>query len=222
MLVSVHIPKTGGSSLRRSVLEPFFGDRLLLDYDDAPLSHDAAERNGKALAWEPSPDLLDRYDCVHGHFLATKYLSANVPCRFAVWFRDPEQRVLSRFHYGKRSETPGNIFAPEMTLQEFCEIDRFHNVYAKYLWNFDLERFDFIGITERYASGMEVFGRLFDIPGARRVAIANANPAKPAAAPYGVDDATRALIRRTNREDFEIYEAARAINRRLQCRYLGP
>ena len=98
MLVSVHIPKTGGSSLRRSVLEPFFGDRLLLDYHDAPLSRDAAERNRKALAWKPSPDLLDRYDCVHGHFLATKYLSAtpsSACCRASTTASGPRRRGTS-------------------------------------------------------------------------------------------------------------------------------
>ena len=95
-------PQTGGVSFRKSVLEPIFGNRLLSDYGDAPLSHDTADRIARAQSFEPSPELPERYDCVHGHFLALKYVSERVPCEFAVWFRDPAQRVVSRYLYGKR------------------------------------------------------------------------------------------------------------------------
>ena len=220
MIVSVHIPKTGGESFRRSILEPVFGDRLLRDYDDAPLSHDAADRIARAQDFEPSRDLPERYDCVHGHFLPVKYLSKGVPCEFAVWFRDPVQRVVSRFHHGKRSGR--GVVTPEMTLREFCEIERFQNTYAKYLWGFDLDRFDFVGITERYAASVEVFRRRFGLAGGDDAAVANANPDKAASQPYWIDEGLRAFIRRKNREDVEIYEAARSSNRRLQHEHLGP
>ena len=140
MIVSVHIPKTGGVSFRKSVLEPVFGNRLLSDYGDAPLSHDTANRNARAQSFEPSPELPERYDCVHGHFLALKYVSERVPCEFAVWFRDPAQRVVSRYLYGKRKG--GRTITPGMTIREFCEIERFQNTYAKFLWGFDFEGTD--------------------------------------------------------------------------------
>ena len=54
------------------------------------------------------------------------------------------------------NEGGGRTVTPEMTIWEFCEIERFQNTYAKYLWGFDFERFDFVGITENYASGVEV------------------------------------------------------------------
>lgn len=220
MIVSVHIPKTGGESFRRSILDPVFGDRLLRDYDDAPLSHDAADRIARAQDFEPSRDLPERYDCVHGHFLPIKYLSKEVSCEFAVWFRDPVQRVVSRFFHGKRRGGRG-IVTPEMTIWEFCEIERFQNTYAKYLWGFDLDRFDFVGITESYASSVEVFRRRFGLAGGDDAAIANANPDKAASEPYRIDAGLSELIRRKNREDLEIYEAACSHNRRLQHEFLG-
>ena len=219
MIVSVHIPKTGGESFRRSILEPVFGDRLLRDYDDAPLSHDAADRIARAEDFEPSRDLPERFDCVHGHFLPIKYLSKGVPCDFAVWFRDPVQRMVSRFFHGKRRG--GGIVTPEMTIREFCEIERFQNTYAKYLWGFDLDRFDFVGITESYASSVEVFRRRFGLTGGDEAAVANANPDKAPARPYRIDASLREFIVRKNREDMEIYDAARCGNRRLQREYLG-
>ncbi|MYF13010.1 MAG: hypothetical protein F4229_18890 [Gammaproteobacteria bacterium] len=127
MLVSIHIPKTGGTTLRESILKPALGDRLKMDYGDKPLATEVSVRNESALAFEPPPDLASRYDCVHGHFLATKYLSENFPCQFAVWFRDPVQRMVSRYFDGKR--TQGSLVTPDMSLAEFCEIEKFHNTY---------------------------------------------------------------------------------------------
>ena len=218
MIVSVHIPKTGGESFRRLILEPVFGDRLLGDYDDAPLSHDAADRIARAQAFEPSRDLPGRYDCVHGHFLAIKYVSRSVPCEFAVWFRDPVQRVVSRFFHGKRRGS--GVVIPEMTIWEFCEIERFQNTYAKYLWGFDLDRFDFVGITESYGNSVEVFRRRFGLSGGDDAAVVNANPNKAPSRPYRIDERLCDFIRRKNREDFGIYDAACRSNRRLQREYL--
>ena len=157
MLVSVHIPKTGGITFLRTVLEPTFGDRILLDYEDKPLAHDAAERNAHAHRFLPGDDLLARYDCVHGHFLAVKYANAATPCEFACWLRDPVERVLSRFFYAQRGNGP----VKGMTFTDFLSLDRYHNVYAKYLWSFDIERFDFVGITEDYERSLDVFHRRF-------------------------------------------------------------
>jgi hypothetical protein len=82
--VSVHIPKTSGTTPLKAVLEPGYGKRPLRDYVDKPLSRPIAERNAHAL-----------------------------------------------------------------TLEEFYELEQFHNLYAKYLWSFDLDEFGFVGITSR-------------------------------------------------------------------------
>ena len=217
MLVSVHLPKTGGSSFRRSVLEPAYGNRLLLDYEDRPLSHPASGRNRRAKTFQPSDELVARYDCVHGHFLATKYLCEKTPCEFAAWFRDPVQRVVSRFFYGKRKGR-GEV-SEDMTLEEFCELSKFHNLYAKYLWEFDIEQFDFVGITEYYASSVELFLRRFGLQRYTDV-ISHANPSKAVGTPYVIDPQVRELIVRTNQEDMDIYERAQSRFCRLRKKWL--
>ena len=103
---------------------------------------------------------------------------------------------------------------------EFCEIERFQNTYAKFLWGFDFERFDFVGITEDYASSVELFRRRFGLSGGDEAAIMNANLDKPLGQPYEIDEGLREFIRRRNREDFEIYDAACRRNRRLRHDYL--
>ena len=219
MLVSIHIPKTGGTAFRRSALEPTYGNRLLLDYADAPLSKKSDESNRLALAYEPPANLRDLYDCVHGHFIATKYVSKNLSCQFAVWFRDPEQRLLSRYFYAKRSGK--GMVGSDMSVEEFLEIDKFQNTYASYLWNFDIHKFDFIGIVEHYTTSLSIFRKRFGLPASNFFSrLNNANPDKSEAEPYVVAARLRTLIRRTNREDFEIYEAALSIHERLKNRYL--
>ncbi len=193
-----------GVSFRSTVLEPAFGDRLLYDYADRPIATGRAERNAHAAAYVPSDDLLARYDCVHGHFPATKYVCDKAPCEFSVWLRHPVQRVASRFFYGKRT---GDEATKDLTFSQFCRLERFHNLYAQYLWNFDVERFDFVGVIEDYARSMAVFCRRFgisqEITGA---AASDVNPDKNARQTYDVAPVLREFIERTNAQDLEIYE----------------
>ena len=205
LLISVHIPKTGGVTFRTAVLAPAFGDRLLLDYDDHPLANESSARNARAQAFVPDDELLSRYDCIHGHFLAAKY--AGTPgCEFAVWLRDPVQRYISRYHYGQRE---GGMAG--MTFTEFCQIERYHNTYASYLWRFDIDRFDFVGITEEYARSLDIFRRRFGIPQTSGAAY-NANPQKDVTQEYDVPPATRRLIERNNEQDLEIYARGKLLS----------
>ena len=218
MLVSVHMPKTGGTAFRRNVLEPAFGERLLPDYEDRPLITPENERNESAKAFCPDDRLFARYDCVHGHFLAVKYRATG--CKFAAWFRDPVQRAVSRFHFGTR--TAGGPIGPHTTLDEFCELEHLQNMYAKLLWSFDLDWLDFVGITEDYAAGVEMFCRMFDVPdpagGAK--AMHNANPRKETSLPYLVDSPLRKRIVQANQQDMDIYRRALARNRQMRQKWL--
>lgn len=186
----------------------------MLDYADRPLAHETGERNAGALAFAPDGELLSRYDCVHGHFLAIKYAGSPRPIEFAVWLRDPVQRLVSRYHYGKRQ---GGLAG--LTFTEFCEEERFRNTYAKYLWNFDIDRCDFVGITEEYARSVGVFCRRFG-QAANAGAAWNANPRK-AGTQYDVTPATRRLIERANEEDLAIYARGKRhlarLENRLRC-----
>ena len=176
------------------------------------MAHGAEERNARARRFMPSDDLLARYDCVHGHFLPVKYANAARPCEFVCWLRDPVQRVVSRFLFGKRM---GKRVVKDMTFAEYCRWERFHNQYAKFLWRFDVERFDFVGITEDYARSVDVFRRRFGIDTWRGGPAFNVNPDKGMCQAYAVSGKERALIERTNAEDLDIYERGKRHLERL-------
>jgi hypothetical protein len=75
MLISLHMPKTGGLSFR-ATLEECYGDRFAHDYVDYPLAHPPEERHCMALESSPALDSqkLAGIECIHGHFLPVKYM----------------------------------------------------------------------------------------------------------------------------------------------------
>ena len=217
MLISVHIPKTGGGTFGR-ILQRHFGDRLLMDYGDKPFTHDSETRNKAALRSRAEmKDHPRNFDCVHGHFLPTKYDIHEQENVFATWVRCPYQRVVSRYYFGLRMNDPSTA---NRSIHEFCEMERFHNFYDKYLWNFDIQRFCFIGITDDYEASLNVFGKQFGI---RDLDIneKNVNPEKKFKRDYQIGDDLKKLIYQFNRSDFAIYEKAKRINDTLKKKYLG-
>jgi hypothetical protein len=88
VLISVHLPKTAGSSFHH-ILRREYGDKMLLDYGDIPINTPREKRNAKALADAKANEKNDfgETKCIHGHFLPRKYLPLKKRCmtRFVVW-----------------------------------------------------------------------------------------------------------------------------------------
>jgi len=109
LLVSVHLPKTAGTSFAAS-LEEIYGSKLLRDYSDIPINTPAYERNKMALQagiCNAEKDFRD-VECIHGHFLPVKYLlfSDKRQTTFVTWMRNPVERVLSHYLFWKKTFDP--------------------------------------------------------------------------------------------------------------------
>lgn len=207
MIVAVHVPKTGGTTLK-SALQSIFGERLLLDYGDRVLTQGPWSRNLGALAqtW-PMRRVAADYDAVYGHFMPVKY-SLVPEARFAIWLRDPVQRMASRFHHYARSDDPAPHRLPRgLTIEQFCAIKRFHNSYAKYLWGFRFERFRFVGITERYQESLGLLKRSLGIDVEASPRVLNANPER-SGSEYEVPEPLRRRIIDCNALDVALYRRA--------------
>lgn len=115
---------------------------------------------------------------VHGHFLSPKY-SRQSSASFAIWLRDPVERVLSHFYFSRRHAGPnvdgGSL---EHSLDEFIRSKRFQNVCSRFLFGFDLNRFRFVGIMERYSESLDLFARLFEVKADWPTLHQNSNPDK--------------------------------------------
>ncbi len=218
MLISVHIPKTGGGSFRK-LLEQYFGDRLLPDYQDRPFLSDTTTRNQAALnSRRDVKDLPVKYDCIHGHFLPTKYDIPEQQNIFITWMRCPYEWSMSRYYFGQRTNDP--LITKNMSIYDFCELEKFHNFYEKYLWNFDLEQFSFIGITEDLENSMNIFTKQYGLENIK-VGSRNVNPNKSVGEKYQIDDDLKDLIFKNNKNDFEIYHKAVEFNKMLKKKHLN-
>jgi hypothetical protein len=168
MLISVHLPKTAGTSFLKA-LETVYGDRLVRDRSDYPVNTPRFERTLAALEasilngnkdWEG-------IECIHGHFLPLKYLLLAVKrdLRFVTWLRHPVQRALSHYYFWQRSYDPlrpqplhREVVEGQWTLERFCLGDEVQNLYTQLLYGFPLEMFRFIGIVEHYRDDLRYFG----------------------------------------------------------------
>lgn len=171
ILISLHLPKTAGSSFR-AALEQTFGSHLLKDYQGSGISLPPPERHRRALQQAHAIAASQPQDiaCVHGHFLPFKYLllGDTVQLVFITWMREPVARAVSHYHYWQRSYNPQTsaphhkkVIEEQWSLEKFCLSQEFQNIYCQYLWAFPLEYFSFIGITEYYAGDIEYFSERF-------------------------------------------------------------
>lgn len=168
MIISLHLPKTAGSSFAKS-LEEHFGAALLKDYGDFPINTPEYQRNKAAL--QASLQNAEERDfssieCIHGHFLPLKYLLLSVrqELKFVTWMRDPVQRMLSHYYFWKRTynrETSARLHCrvveENWSVERFCLSQELRDIYKQFLWGFPLEKFDFIGIIDHYQSDFIYF-----------------------------------------------------------------
>lgn len=235
MLISVHLPKTAGTSFERS-LRRHFGAQLERRYADKPLHHHPLRRNlraareglcGRRRQETASPA------CIHGHFLPLSYrhLARRADVRFVTWLREPIDRLLSHYHYWRRAadndardtlqdqtqdKVQRRMREENWSFEQFAQRRELRNVYRAFLWGFPVERFDFIGITEHYASDLREFGQRF-LDRDLRPAEENRNPAHRAGAAgegYSIDRGLRERLERVHARDLSLYRFALELRER--------
>jgi hypothetical protein len=176
VIISVHIPKTAGTSLGWG-LRDRFGDRLLEDYADRPLSdtpEDEARRQAaRAEVRRNGAELLDKYDAVHGHFIADKYDALPGKPLFCVVLRDPVDRAASHYRQWTELPNPVNVMSRKvieegLDLAAFTALPGQANLYGTFLGKMPLERFAVVGLTEAYEETLKLFEAVTSVAVPRR------------------------------------------------------
>jgi hypothetical protein len=216
LIVSVHVPKTGGISFRE-VLEELADGHIERDYDDRPLSPTTRwQRIRRALR---RTALAPGTRVVHGHFVATKYWRRYPEARYLAWFRQPVERLVSHYHYWQREPDPENancrrLHDEKLSLEEFAAIPEMRDVHARFLGEVQVDALAFVGITEAYDASLELFRRTFCPERAIAASQHNTNPDRPGAT-YDLEPGVRDALEALNRADLELYERAVARHREL-------
>lgn len=219
LLISVHLPKTAGTSFART-LRAHYGPRLVEDYAMLPMQLPRGVRELRALraGLAGASRLPADVQAIHGHFLPVKYRLAlrGRRVRWITWLRDPVQRLLSHYHYWMRDyagDDPAQplrnrMLAERWSLERFCLGPELRNVYRQYLWGFDPARLAFIGITEHYPEDLGWFAQHCL---GREAAAASAlvNPDRDGN--YPVASSLRARIERHHAADMALYRWALAM-----------
>lgn len=216
VLVSLHMAKTAGTSFAEA-LRAHFGHALLENYAVLPTNRRRGLREWDAIRNGLCERLPAGVRAVHGHFLPLQYALAlrGQPVDFVTWLRDPVERLLSHYHFWRRTAqraTPAQplryrVVHEDWSLERFCLGPELRNYYRQHLWGFAPSRFAFVGITERYASDLARFADRF-LGGVAPVAHARGNPDRDPEG-YRLPSALRARIEAHHAWDTALYRRVR-------------
>ncbi|MFT4664004.1 MAG: hypothetical protein ACI8YQ_003541 [Polaribacter sp.] len=207
-LVSIHIPKTAGTSFRNTLRE-VYGEQQVkrLDVDPNKLHLEQELFQSNKLAKE--------IEVVHGHMyynlLYDKFkIAPEVP--IVTWLRDPVERVISNYKYlSKRlaeeldEEGKGlNILSKmQRTLMEYAHDEMNRNRMSKFLEGLEPEDLYFIGISDYYSEDLK---DLADLLGWKNVEEHRLNVTGKRVDDVSQND--RAAIRELNNLDVDLYQKA--------------
>lgn len=217
MILSLHIPKAAGNSFRH-LLQTQFGDRLMPDYGDwAGFNVPSAieHRNIRTLHMRGRRDeLLQRYDVIHGHFIADKYLGLFPREDFVAFFRDPYQQALSHYYFllrnPQREHPEEKMFHDaRMTLHDYLSWDAFHDQQLQYLGSLSIDDFAMVGLSEEFYRGVDLFNSLFGCD-LRGDSFLNVNP-DHCGGPYRIDQDVRKAVDKYRAGDVDLYRRAKEI-----------
>jgi len=212
MIISLHIPKTAGTSFRIALKE-HFGDSLTEDYETRPfrLNYDIAKKNAEKFNRKINGKKYLKVKCIHGHFLALKYANfKNLDATFITWLRDPVERLISNYYHITRGQKDVKgtfsylVHTENWDLETYCLHPLNRNPYEKIFRDFGIENFDFVGIVENYLGDLKFFSENY-LHKPLNIYFENQ---KPEFQHSNIDSGFRKKIEKFHSIDLEIYQQA--------------
>lgn len=159
MIVSIHIPKTAGTTLG-ALFDSSTGKRVMFDYDDnyrdVAKPQQMIRAHAEFISWF--------FQVLHGHFYYTKYASVFPDAQFVTCLRHPVDRVVSQYYHvgmlpdGQSDWRTPEIRAGKMNVVEFAKSDaNISKAMSVHLDGRDIEHYDHVFFTEALERSCRLF-----------------------------------------------------------------
>ncbi len=206
-LISVHVPKTAGTTFR-DILNQIYGkENIYFDYIPP-----------KYVKHEPS-DLPHNFRVIHGHFNILKYDCLHAQAKKIIWLRHPIHIVISLYFYWLHVPL-GDIYQCldivrdvkmlNINLEEFVEHGAAKNLISQYISGKKINDFDFVGVNEFFLEDLADLQKMLNWSDFR-IYEKNTNPNPKYQEELESVFSQKTLIEkilRNNQEDLEIYQEA--------------
>lgn len=218
-LLSVHVPKCGGTSLGNA-LRRVYADGLLEDYGDRPgdpASPMNLDPEGFLRRTQASlPTQLQGKRAVHGHFHAKKYQGLKIGFRTAI-IREPVARLVSHYYYWKIHHRADhqlhNYFLDQhLDLEDFARLPFVRYFYTRvFFGGLKLDDFDYVGTLEAMPGAVAAIARGIGHPLELAIENQRGTPEyRQELAQLGNDSALRGRLAALLADDIRFYDSVRS------------
>jgi len=140
-LISIHIPKTAGTTLLNYINNQYSPRSVLTCYGD----------------WRDVQQVNNNIQAMHGHIFADTSWVKNHSAKKITWLREPMMRLISQYYYWKTTADPQATSSlvrevlNGLPFEEYIDHNICKNFYTNHWFKgVDMEMFDFIGIVEKF------------------------------------------------------------------------
>jgi len=149
MFISIHIPKTAGTSLGH-LFDYGSGRRVLWDYKP---DYSNALMEEPAYWLEHKSFIERQFDFIHGHFFYQKYADIFPDAVYVTCLRHPVHRIVSQYNHILHEQDESEwlyryIVENDMDVVDFAAMDGIHNAQSLHLQGRSVENYDFVFISE--------------------------------------------------------------------------
>jgi hypothetical protein len=214
MLISVHVPKTAGTSMLHA-LRNHFGPTLLEDYSDHPGNPLSIRNIDPHRYFNTVPQIGKQVRCIHGHFHPLKYRTLSGAVR-VTFLRHPIDRLISLFFFWQTRPRPGNslheyVLDNRLDIIAMARLPLLRWLLSRtYFGGMDMAMFDFIGFHDRREEDLLRFTELTGIAVSSNLHLRRTSEAERAMRDAIENDAAlRVTLANILADDIRFYERLR-------------
>jgi hypothetical protein len=155
-IVSIHIPKTAGTTVAE-VFSRCFNRRVLFDYETYDKSQTVNREVGNNVDF-----IRSYFDVIHGHFYAWKYLDVFRDAKFIASIRHPVERVISQYLHELNEDSSSasyhdDLVSGRMDVVDFAGLEGIGDAMYRHLAGRALNDYDLFIVSESLELSLRLF-----------------------------------------------------------------